>query len=480
MFSERTSLARKSRERTWRSRPGLARYRQGQDHITWQGLATLVNASEITVLLILTTSSFHSQEVSPWTGFVLELGVDIMKASTSSLFRSLASKIHPPLPLNPRESQKLLTLLNSSFRHQLNKEHPHEDAKKANPTSGHVQHILSSPLFRGTNTEKGRSRAKSGSHDFVGNIQESLVNPMDFFQARVAAGEATMDLACRCLRVQRQNNTVYQDAITSKQSCHQPSVVQPILHWLWACGLEDSMEFIYDSDFSRELIIAMVAENRDRQIQGWLDRIVTMMATSNTSSDALLPDIFGRTVYRYQNSLINVRGSTSGALEVVTSALNRLKPQVLATNLPALKCSVYSLVDHIVSDNTETLGTALFDDFTITIEHTCFNRPFIKACLALCHPEHPDPLPAFSAILQQRPGFRPSYTVRGKKVFEAICLRTTGAFVESGCEKEARQLVEFVQKLPSPQPPTESAKSHTNSDKNTVEPEQGSHPLLAV
>ena len=39
-------------------------------------------------------------------------------------FGSLASKIHPQLPLTPRESQQLLNLLTTSFRSHLDREHP--------------------------------------------------------------------------------------------------------------------------------------------------------------------------------------------------------------------------------------------------------------------------------------------------------------------------------------------------------------------
>ena len=40
--------------------------------------------------------------------------------------KSLVSKLHPQLPLSPKESQRLLTALTSSFRKQLDEAHPRQ------------------------------------------------------------------------------------------------------------------------------------------------------------------------------------------------------------------------------------------------------------------------------------------------------------------------------------------------------------------
>ncbi|KAF2396234.1 hypothetical protein EJ06DRAFT_484100, partial [Trichodelitschia bisporula] len=47
-----------------------------------------------------------------------------MQSSKSSALRALTSKIHLQLPLDPRESQKLLGVLTSSFQQQLDRHHP--------------------------------------------------------------------------------------------------------------------------------------------------------------------------------------------------------------------------------------------------------------------------------------------------------------------------------------------------------------------
>ena len=86
-----------------------------------------------------------------------------MKLTQSLYIRSLINKLHPPLPITPRDSNRLLASLKTSFQKQLDAAHPsptkqasrHEEgvsvdgwsntAKTA--TSSHVRSILSHPML---------------------------------------------------------------------------------------------------------------------------------------------------------------------------------------------------------------------------------------------------------------------------------------------------------------------------------------------
>jgi hypothetical protein len=57
-----------------------------------------------------------------------------MRASTSLFLRGLLSKLHPPSPATPRESQQLLRLLDTSFRQRLDELHPHPRSASQNGT----------------------------------------------------------------------------------------------------------------------------------------------------------------------------------------------------------------------------------------------------------------------------------------------------------------------------------------------------------
>ena len=169
-----------------------------------------------------------------------------MKPSSPSLLKSLAKSIHPPLIVTPLESKKLLHLLQASFRKQLNDEHP-VHSKEPSPTSAHLQSILSSPLFGQPRERNARKNRDAGPLLALAEMQDSLISPMTYFNEQVAAGNATLGIAKHCLQVERQNSTVFRGAMASAAPGTHSSLTQPILNWLWASSLGDSMEFFYDN-----------------------------------------------------------------------------------------------------------------------------------------------------------------------------------------------------------------------------------------
>lgn len=81
-----------------------------------------------------------------------------MRSSSALLIRSLISKLHPPAPITPRESQQLLRALNGAFRKQLDEAHPapssyHESDQSVGPAHGrrsassHVDSLLKHPML---------------------------------------------------------------------------------------------------------------------------------------------------------------------------------------------------------------------------------------------------------------------------------------------------------------------------------------------
>jgi hypothetical protein len=79
-----------------------------------------------------------------------------MKNTASLLLRDIITKLHPPAPATARDSAKLLTLLNKSFRKQLDEAHPaplarpvqHNDGPEAiRSTTSHLDSVLHHPLL---------------------------------------------------------------------------------------------------------------------------------------------------------------------------------------------------------------------------------------------------------------------------------------------------------------------------------------------
>ncbi|KAJ4363246.1 hypothetical protein N0V95_001149 [Ascochyta clinopodiicola] len=165
---------------------------------------------------------------------------------------TLASKLHPQLPLTPRESQQLLTLLTTSFRTHLDREHPvhvpeksptppvhklvsHEDRDSSHATSSsalasqHIDAVLSNPLFA---VKPSRRRSHSAA-------SEVLKDPMAWFLNQIATGDATLSKASMCLAM-----------LDKRTAQHPPQLYNGKTHgavigdWLRSSGLDASKEFL--------------------------------------------------------------------------------------------------------------------------------------------------------------------------------------------------------------------------------------------
>ena len=365
-----------------------------------------------------------------------------MKVSGSSLLKSLTNKIHPPLPINPRESQKLLALLNSSFRQQLNKEHPQDPAQISSPANTHLRNVLSSPLFGGSpNVENSKPQLKSKPITFVSEIQDSLVAPIEHFQEQVAAGQATIDIATRCLKVQRQNKLRHHDAIPSATSVGETSVAGPILHWLWASGLEESLEFVHHPRLLRELVPVMVLEHKDRYIWKWLNRMSALLAESRRSSDPLMTS-FDCLLFCFQRKLIRVRGSTRDAVRAVTLAIQNFKCSLSTDREKAFGLSVFDLVEQMLSNKAGNIDGALYDEFEHALKRADLLNPLLGAKLALCHPIKPNPLPALEVIRQPEAISRP--LIVSNKRFVVFCTKTAEVLKDDRRELEAQEVMDLI------------------------------------
>lgn len=165
-------------------------------------------------------------------------------AASKRLLSTLSSKIHPQLPLSPRESQQLLNALTSSFRAHLDREHSagrrsQSDSKRAGQrteaqvnarsshavATRHIDSILTNPLF----AVQPRRR---GSESIAIDIMR---DPMTWFVNEVASGGATLPKAALCVRLL---------AETPEDPQGKPKQDDVLARWLRTSGLENSREFI--------------------------------------------------------------------------------------------------------------------------------------------------------------------------------------------------------------------------------------------
>ncbi|KAJ4377873.1 hypothetical protein N0V83_000703 [Neocucurbitaria cava] len=212
-------------------------------------------------------------------------------AASKRLLSTLASKIHPQLPLSPRESQQLLNLLTTSFRAHLDREHPLNLPESSRPraqqrpagsngqrspsptratssyasATRHMDSILSNPLFA---IRPHRSTSEPAAVDV-------LRDPMTWFLHEIAIGAADLPKAAMCLEVLANTAT---EASPGLRDGRTPASI--LAEWLKTSGLDCSKQFLEfcvtkdgkSSVFLQRLVKLLLADGQAEAPWRWFIR----------------------------------------------------------------------------------------------------------------------------------------------------------------------------------------------------------------
>ncbi|CAK3816535.1 Hypothetical predicted protein [Lecanosticta acicola] len=206
--------------------------------------------------------------------------------------KSLADKIHPQLPLNVKESQRLLTALTSSFRKHLDAAHPQHlpddtDRTKASSSSGSVSNISSSGM-RSSGSYADQHLAsvltnplmvKGGKPlDFASAKIELAKNrhkhPVDILEEYHTKGAATLDIAQLCLRTAADD--IAHLTIEQKRARlleHQPG--RRVFRWLVESRLLESDVFADYFDLIDQVTYCLLHEGQERTVWTWYNQDIT-------------------------------------------------------------------------------------------------------------------------------------------------------------------------------------------------------------
>ncbi|KAL9098809.1 MAG: hypothetical protein Q9163_005597 [Psora crenata] len=310
-----------------------------------------------------------------------------MKTTLALHWKAIVNKLHPPLPLTPRDSQKLLKYLNSSFRQRLNQSHPKREEQYAND---HVQSILTSPLFL-NKPVKSPSIVDHQGHQADNSarwLRQFSQEPMTLLQDRIAAGAAELDIARLCLDAQMRKCLADRDFKVSMKSSGAGSIV---LHWLWSSGLEASLKFLKDRQFTRMLISFLVAESRYDRIYSWIFQEKQLQKLP-------VNDDFRKTQSRIIFHLIKAEtlygSGLASALNIFIQTLDGFlkaekKPKEIRLRFsPAGNYMITSLSQMLERSEIS------IDDYNAFLESTkvwCRPNTFEPAWLAIHHPIKPRP-----------------------------------------------------------------------------------------
>jgi hypothetical protein len=192
-------------------------------------------------------------------------------------------KIHPPLPLNPRESKQLLNLLTTSFRQQLDTEHGfgkfkssggatgqklnHQDHKGnqrprrrsdpgSRPTDRHLHSILTNPLFNYSPNEEGSKSARG---------------PMEIFDLAVVRGMMNTNYARACLNAKKRE-IVQSSVLNVRDGMRDSRAGLKVLKWLISSGTANDIDFLKNEGFAEILMEYMVAEGLQEAAWAWIKK----------------------------------------------------------------------------------------------------------------------------------------------------------------------------------------------------------------
>ena len=185
-----------------------------------------------------------------------------MRTSLALRWKALVRRIHPPLPMTPREAQMLLKALNASFKEDISERHPTRGVINVN---AHVQSILSSPLL--VDRSAGMTTANLTSPEISSESLTRQNGLMEIFQRHISCGTMTLKSATLCLKALRKQ---------CQASAHPPTAMQhtkageTTLQWLWASGQLTSFHFLKDLRFVQELLSCLVAEGNASLPTNWM------------------------------------------------------------------------------------------------------------------------------------------------------------------------------------------------------------------
>ncbi|KAH8676214.1 hypothetical protein BX600DRAFT_454551 [Xylariales sp. PMI_506] len=197
------------------------------------------------------------------------------------LKKAIFPQIHHPLPLTPKESQHLLNSITSSFRRNLDKEHPWQSSEGADttqklsqsqsivhakappqshrPTDRHLESILTNPLF---------ANPQQALHP----IPTTLPNRHHVFDTAVAKGLMTTRRAAGYLEAVKKDIAMSSlDNVV--QGMAESGAGLRVVQWLRASGAEASFEFLSDRALIQNLIVFIFASRLDEVAWTWLSQL---------------------------------------------------------------------------------------------------------------------------------------------------------------------------------------------------------------
>jgi hypothetical protein len=391
----------------------------------------------------------------------------VMQSATGKrVLSTLASKIHPQLPLSPRESQQLLSLLTQSFRAHLDREHPFpvsEGSQRAPSrqlliSSGqrgssphqvtassyasatqHLDSILNNPLF----AVKPRRR---GSESAAIDV---LRDPVGWFINEVASGSASLQKAAICLEVLEK--TTNESPAWRKNGATPANVLS---EWLRTSGLDTSRQFVdmcisksgNGSRFLDRLVALQLAEGEASAPWRWFIRS-NDQRVKETGLDVSRVTKFRQQLLEKMVSIEANAGLNSG-LATFMQAFRFTENAGYESAHGVLRTAGGRLVNRIISTRDQSIDPELYQSFSLSSQRWLggWSRA-VEAMLWLHHPSESSPTPGLRFIQDPAGAVIFAQSSRSRRNFLVqLCLGVARQLLEQEKFADAQVAMEFTKK----------------------------------
>jgi hypothetical protein len=351
--------------------------------------------------------------------------------------KSLVSKLHPQLPLSPKESQRLLTALTSSFRKQLDEAHPRqaqdEDVRPKldrfgplNPghhglhTSSvsfadrHLASVLTNPLLAKTAAdEKPDAAYEKAKLELERNPDLDPILLLEEYQEQ---GTATIPLANLCLRTFQASLFDLSNDVRRQKVANVKAGLRT-LRWLWGSGFYASQSFVQDRKFMGAMVSMLMEEGEEQLLWDWL-RIDLRHRFFPTTQNCTYANQGPNLVFRWKDFMLrllimkhldeNDLASMNHVLDTYFRAVDihlELKPEFPNNHLP-LNASANAIEGWIfrLRHEKQVWDVQRYDKFINTlhlIHSSGWDQHWLNfkiAKLQLTHPKRPTALPFYKCL----------------------------------------------------------------------------------
>ena len=212
----------------------------------------------------------------------------IMKAALIRRLTSLVAQIQPESSVSPREAEKLLYRIKSSFRTNLDRNHPSVQHRVRTNPEYHFQKILAGPYF----ANAGACHIPNFSTiDIVPqpkslNQRQQFVNsPMISFRRCISEGTATHEDAVAYLYDEFRKALASSD-VGLRESLRLCGAGTTVLTWLYSSSRGRSLSFLRHHELRTMLIPFIIAEGLEHLIWEWMRELKTLFIQSRSEDGA--------------------------------------------------------------------------------------------------------------------------------------------------------------------------------------------------